>query len=209
MAPRPTPRPRATPRRDRAGDTRAELLAAAVRLLRERDVDGFSLRQVAEEAGYAPSAVYLHFADKDDLLFQAALEGFAAFGSALERAAAGEADPIARLEAIGRAYVAFGLSHPVQYRLMFLRRGEMILRPGPDRPAVADGFGVLLATVEAAMAAGRLERRPVRDVATWLWAWTHGIVALHLTMPHVDAGQALALLEDGLRVMRHGLYRNP
>jgi AcrR family transcriptional regulator len=204
-------KPRAARRTTRAAgaDARAELLAAAVRLLAEHDVDGFSLRQVAEAAGYAPSAVYLHFADKDDLLFQAALEGFATFGQALARAAAGEADPIGRLEAIGRAYVAFGLSHPVQYRLMFLRRGELILRPGPDRPAVADGFGVLLDAVEAAMAAGRLERAPVGDVANWLWAWTHGVVALHLTMPHVDAGQALALLEQGLRVMRHGLYRTP
>jgi len=210
-----TPRPRAARGRRAAGvateararDTRAELLAAAVRLLREQDVDGFSLRQVAEEAGFAPSAVYLHFADKDDLLFQAALEGFATFGEALARAAATERDPIARIEAIGRAYVAFGLSHPVQYRLMFLRRGEFALRPGPDRPAVIDGFDVLLEAVEAAMAAGHLERQPVQDVATWLWAWTHGVVALHLTMPHVDAGQALALLERGLHVMRHGLFR--
>ena len=164
---------------------------------------------MAEAAGYAPSAVYLHFADKDDLLFQAALEGFASFGEALTRAAAGEADPIARIEAIGRAYVAFGLSHPVQYRLMFLRRGDLILRPGPDRPPVVDGFGALTDAVEAAMAAGRLERGPVLEVANWLWAWTHGVVALHLTMQHVDAGQALALLEQGLRVMRHGLYRTP
>ena len=92
---------------------------------------------------------------------------------------------------------------------MFLRRGDMILRPGPDRPPVADGFGALTDAVEAAMAAGRLERGPVLDVANWLWAWTHGIVALHLTMRHIDAGQALALLEHGLRVMRHGLYRTP
>lgn len=193
--------------RARGADTRADLLAAAVRLLAEHDVDAFSLRQVAEAAGYAPPTVYLHFDDKDDLLFQAALEGFASFGQSLARAAATESDPIARLEAIGRAYVAFGLSHPVQYRLMFLRRGDLILRPGPDAPAVVDAFGVLTGAVETAIAAGRLPQEPVQDVALWLWAWTHGVVALHLTMPHVDAGQALALLERGLRVMRHGLYR--
>jgi AcrR family transcriptional regulator len=204
-----TPRARRRSARAAGADTRAELLKAAVQLLAEHGVDGFSLRQVAEAAGYAPPTVYLHFADKDDLLFQAALEGFASFGQALTRAAAGETDPIARIEAIGRAYVAYGLSHPVQYRLMFLRRGDLILRPGPDRPPVADGFGALLEAVEAAMAAGHLERGPVLDVANWLWAWTHGIVALHLTMQQVDAGQALALLEQGLRVMRHGLYRTP
>jgi AcrR family transcriptional regulator len=211
---RPEPddaKPRAKRRAARAagGDTRAELLATAVRLLAEHDIDGFSLRQVAEAAGYAPPTVYLHFADKDDLLYHAAREGFAAFGDALARAAAGETDPIVRIEAIGRAYVAFGLSHPVQYRLMFLRRGDLLWRSSPDCPPLVDGFDTLVDAVEAAMAAGRLDRAPAGDVANWLWAWTHGVVSLHLTMPHVDAGQALALLEQGLRVMRHGLYRTP
>ena len=190
----------------RGTDTRADLLAAAVALLAEHDVDGFSLRQVAEAAGYAPPTVYLHFADKDDLLFHAAQAGCATFGARLAEAAAGERDPVGRIEAIGRAYVEFGLAHPVEYRLMFLRRGDMLLRATPDGPPIIDGFDVLIESVEAAMAVGALPEQSSREVAAWLWTTVHGIVALHLSVPGIDADAARAFYDRTARVLRDGFY---
>jgi AcrR family transcriptional regulator len=190
----------------RSADTRGDLLAAAVALLAEHDVDGFSLRQVAEAAGYAPPTVYLHFADKDDLLFHAAQAGCATFGARLTDAAAGERDPIDRIEAIGRAYVEFGLAHPVEYGLMFLRRGDMLLRATADGPAIIDGFDVLTEAVEAAMTAGVLPEQPSREVAAWLWTTVHGIVGLHLSVPGIDADAARAFYERTARVLRDGFY---
>jgi len=197
---------RADRRSARGADTRNEMLAAAVSLLAEHDVDGFSLRQVAEAAGYAPPTVYLHFADKDDLLFHAAKAGCATFGSRLAEAAAGERDPVDRIEAIGRAYVEFGLAHPVEYRLMFLRRGDMLMRATPDGPPIIDGFDVLIESVEAAMAAGALPEQSSREVAAWLWTTVHGIVALHLSVPGIDADAARAFYERTARVLRDGFY---
>ena len=191
---------------ERGSDTRADLLAAAVALLAEHDVDGFSLRQVAEAAGYAPPTVYLHFADKDDLLFHAARAGCATFGTRLAEAAAGAGAPVDRIEAIGRAYVEFGLAHPVEYRLVFLRRGDMLWRPTADGPPVIDGFAVLLEAVAEAMASGALRDGSVQEHATWLWSVVHGIVALHLSVPDVDADAARALYERTASVLRRGYY---
>ena len=199
--------PRSARRRGgRSSDTRADLLAAAVALLAERDVDGFSLRQVAEVAGYAPPTVYLYFADKDDLLFHAAQAGCATFGAQLAAAATGEPDPVERIRSIGRAYVEFGLAHPVEYRLMFLRRGDMLWRPTPEGPPIIDGFDVLLEAVRDAIAAGLLPPEPVRELAAWLWSTVHGIVALHLSVPDVDADAARALYERTARVLRDGFF---
>lgn len=193
-------------RAERGADTRGELLAAAVSLLAEHDVDGFSLRQVAEAAGYAPPTVYLHFADKDDLLFHAAQAGCTTFAARLADAAAGESDPVDRIEAIGRAYVEFGLAHPVEYRLMFLRRGDMLMRATPDGPPIIDGFDVLIESVAAAMAAGALPEQSSREVAAWLWTTVHGIVGLHLSVPGIDEGAARAFYERTARVLRDGFY---
>ncbi|TVR92277.1 MAG: TetR/AcrR family transcriptional regulator [Trueperaceae bacterium] len=190
----------------RGPDTRGDLLAAAVALLAEHDVDGFSLRQVAEAAGYAPPTVYLHFADKDDLLFHAAQAGCATFGARLAEAAAGAVHPVDRIEAIGRAYVEFGLAHPVEYRLMFLRRGDMLLRATPGGPPIIDGFDVLIESVEAAMAMGALPEQSSREVAAWLWTTVHGIVGLHLSVPGIDADAARAFYERTARVLRDGFY---
>jgi AcrR family transcriptional regulator len=193
-------------RTSRGIDTRGDLLAAAVALLAEHDVDGFSLRQVAEAAGYAPPTVYLHFADKDDLLFHAAQAGCATFGARLAEAAAGARDPVDRIEAIGRAYVEFGLAHPVEYRLMFLRRGDMLWRATPEGPAIIDGFDVLIEAVRDAITAGALPPQPSREVAAWLWTTVHGIMALHLSVPDIDADAARAFYERSARVLRDGFY---
>lgn len=208
--PQPPPAREAPARRrrrhERGSDTRGDLLAAAVALLAEHDVDGFSLRQVAEAAGYAPPTVYLHFADKDDLLFHAAQAGCAAFGARLAEAAAAAGSPVERIQAIGRAYVEFGIAHPVEYRLMFMRRGDMLWRATPEGPPVIDGFGVLLDAVEEAIAAGDVDSASVQEHASWLWSVVHGIVALHLSVPIVDADAARTMYRRTASVLRRGYF---
>ena len=68
-------RPSASPRRARArrGEgprLREEILAAATRLLAETgDEEAVSIRAVAEAVGVTPPSIYLHFADKTELIF--------------------------------------------------------------------------------------------------------------------------------------------
>jgi AcrR family transcriptional regulator len=56
-------------RSERRARTRAQLLEAAARVYAERGVDGATLDDVAEEAGFTKGAVYDHFGSKDNLLF--------------------------------------------------------------------------------------------------------------------------------------------
>jgi len=195
--------------RERRADTRRALLDAAVALFDAHGAEGFSLRQVADRAGFAPPTVYLHFADRDDLLFQAALEGFDAFGAELACAAATTEDPIGQIEAIGRAYVRFGLAHPVHYRLMFMARGDLLLRPCHDGARIVDAFDLMVRAVAAALDAGRLPPGPAQQYANDLWAAVHGIVALHLALPHLDDDAALAMYDRLQTTLHHGLYRTP
>jgi AcrR family transcriptional regulator len=193
--------------RERRADTRRALLDAAVALFDAHGAEGFSLRQVAEHAGFAPPTVYLHFSDRDDLLFQAAVEGFDTFGAELAGAAAESDDPIGQIEAIGRAYVRFGLAHPVHYRLMFMDRGDLLLRPCGDGVRIVDAFGLMARAVAAAIDAGRLPPGPAQQQANDLWAAVHGIVALHLAMPHLDHEAAFAMYDRLQTTLHHGLYR--
>ena len=192
---------------ERRADTRRALLDAAVALFDAHGAEGFSLRQVAERAGFAPPTVYLHFTDRDDLLFQTALEGFDTFGAELARAAATTDDPVGQLEAVGRAYVRFGLAHPVHYRLMFMARGDLLLRPCPDGARIVDSFALMVGAVSAAIDAGRLSPGTAQQHANDLWAAVHGIVALHLALPHLDGEAALGMYDRLQTTLHHGLYR--
>ncbi len=164
---------------------RRAILEAAEELFVEHGYENFSLRQVAEAIGYSPTTIYLHFADKDELLFHVALEGFEHFGEALQAGYNSETEPMARLMAIGRAYFEFGLAHPVHYRLMFMQRGEFFLRPAPsDCEAPADSFAVLTRTLEEGIAAGKIKSGDVTEYANFVWMTIHGIVSLAISMPY-------------------------
>jgi AcrR family transcriptional regulator len=92
---------------------------AAVEVLEEEGLTGLTLRAVARRAGLSHAAPYNHFADREALLAAVAAEGFHRLGEAIAAAAAGDADPRARLRALARGYLSFPAAHPGLYRLMF------------------------------------------------------------------------------------------
>jgi AcrR family transcriptional regulator len=172
-------------------ELRGVILGAASELFLERGYDGFSLRAVAERIGYSATTIYLYFADKDELLFAVVDEGFQTFTAALTAAAESVSDPVGRLEAIGRAYVGFGLSHPAHYQLMFMQRPDFLLgyRPGECEPRIK-GFGVLQQTVQEGIDAGVFPPGDAEAYSDALWAGVHGVVALAISIPVFDRGRA-------------------
>jgi len=166
---------------------RKEILDAAETLFLEHGYEHFSLRQVAEAVGYSPTTIYNYFEDKDALLFEVVLEGFTHFGEMLQDAYSSHDAGTDRLEALGRAYIAFGLKYPVHYQLMFMQRGEFMTRPHPQsRSKPIDAFGVLHRAVEEALDLGVITPEHPTRVANLLWAGVHGIVSLVISMPSCD-----------------------
>lgn len=64
-------RPGRPPKRE-AGDTKAELVEAALRLFAQKGYTGTSIRAIAREVGLSESVLYAHFASKQDI-FDAAV----------------------------------------------------------------------------------------------------------------------------------------
>src|SRR4051812_5624100 len=107
-----------TSRRSRAprgqGDLlRKDILDAAERLLIEGgSEDAVSVRAIATAIGCTPPALYLHFADKDELFLAVRERRFEELDQAMEDAAAASDDPLTSLRLRGKAYIDFGLDHP-------------------------------------------------------------------------------------------------
>jgi AcrR family transcriptional regulator len=110
-------------------DLRRRILKTAGEEFLKNGYESFSLRRVAERIGYTPTTIYLHFRDKDDLLLATVQEGFADFDARMEKTAASHREPLARIEALGRAYIEFGLENPALYRLMFMQRSDFYFMP--------------------------------------------------------------------------------
>ena len=128
------------------GDLRAALMAAALALIDEHGVKGFTLKDAARMAGVSVAAPYRHFADKEALLRAIREEGFAGFDAAL--AASGEQSATAeeRILELGMAYVRFAIGHPAHFRVMFGMAGG----PKVAQAEMPTGFRLLVEAVAAA-----------------------------------------------------------
>jgi AcrR family transcriptional regulator len=160
------------------GDLREALVAAATALLEEQGLSGFTLRQCARRAGVSHAAPAHHFATADDLLAEIAARGFERFVAKLGKAADdAEARPLARLEAMGRAYVAFALANPAVYGLMF-RMGAGSLRSPHLQSASIAAWQQLYDGVAAVL--GQKRQDEVIAKASAVWALVHGTATLLL-----------------------------
>jgi AcrR family transcriptional regulator len=189
------------------GDLRRQLIAAAERIIVERGVDGFTLREAARRVGVSPAAPSHHFKDAKGLLTEVALLGFRDFGEALAAAdRRGGEDPMRRLTEQGTAYVRFALKYPARFQLMFrtdkhdhgnaefVRVSQESFRilkdairaatgASPDRELSPDGQGLLMA----------------------VWSMVHGYCHLafggELSNPERGGGDTEVILETLLPLM--------
>jgi AcrR family transcriptional regulator len=170
-------RPRA--RRGEGDRLRDEILQAASELLlKTGDEEAVSIRAVADAVGVTPPSIYLHFADKDELLLAVCDEQFRRFDEFVEAAVAGATDPMQQLMLRGEAYVRFGIEHPEHYRILFMSRVG-----GADRVPVASGFDHLVANVQACIDAGFIGEPDALLAATGLWVMVHGVTSLAISVP--------------------------
>lgn len=205
-----------TVRRNRArkGDgpkLRGEILDAAEALLVEKGVpDAVSMRAIARRIGVSPPAIYLHFVDKDELFFHCCNRRVGELLERLTLAAAEHDGVVDKLQAVGRAYVAYGLDHGELYKVMFL--GPVPDSLDPDLvPMLPGPTALALATNLVVEGVARKELRPDLDpvaTAVSLWSAVHGLVLVLLAqhrIPHKPDLEPSAALDQTIDVVTRGI----
>jgi AcrR family transcriptional regulator len=166
-------------------ETREKILDAARELFVAEGYDGVSMRKIADKIEYSPTAIYVHFADKDQLFREICHEDFRRLAQSLIGLAEVN-DPVERLKKIGHVYVEFGHQHPNHYRTMFMTPHPPILEgdialEGKGNPE-EDAYELLRGTVAEAMLRGAF-REELNDgdlIAQTLWAGVHGVISLQI-----------------------------
>jgi AcrR family transcriptional regulator len=192
-------------------DLRRAILDAARTLFAEEGFDAVSMRKIAEKIEYSPTTLYLYFQDKREILAALIVEGFELLRARVEGVEI--PDPVERLRASLRCYVAFAFEQPHYYALMF-----QLTDGGEEK-----GLPHLAEIMEAGAAAFEIIRSCVRDgqesgqfrtdipepmLSHAVWAHIHGVVALglaqRLTMlePHKPASLFEATIEVTLQGLR-------
>lgn len=166
---------------------RERILDAARRIVMRDGFSALSMRKIADAIEYSPATLYLHFESRDEIARALCAEGYAQLQEKVAPLA-DIADPVERLKAIGRAYVAFGVAHPETYRLIFMEdpsyTDAAFVRTVAEEASGDAAMQLMVDSVAQMKAAGRLAAST--DAAVWVeafWATMHGIVALRLTCP--------------------------
>jgi len=158
-------------------------MAAALELVAEGHFEGFTLREAARRVGVNHRAVYHHFADKRALLVALAIEGWhsliAAMRDELDRQS--EAAPTReRLLAVARAYIAWAVAYPAQYRVTLGPRLNDDGRFPELETAIGDAMAVATGEVRRGIERGELAGRDLLQATLSLWGALHGIAELVL-----------------------------
>ena len=180
----------------------------AERLLAEAgSQEAVSIRAIADAAGCTPPAIYMHFADKDELFFELCEGRFALFKNYLADARASTDDPVEALRRCGRAYIRFAMENPDQYRILFMS-GPTV--PDDREPQETVGFQSFMEVIQAVQVA--VEAKAIRQVdpfltAVALWANVHGLASLMIVATRFPWPEREALVEHQIDILIRGLLQ--
>lgn len=118
-------------------------------------------------------------------------------------------NPLDKLEAMGRAYISFGLENREFYELTYLTNSVRAERNTPcsisepdfnshESPAYK-AFNLLVQVVKESQAEGYFSGRDVLLISQTMWAGLHGLVSLNITHPEFPWVDKEDLIKDMLR----------
>jgi AcrR family transcriptional regulator len=167
-----------------------------------------SIRAVAERVGKTPPSIYLHFADKDALMWSVCERSFVDLGRRFVEAQEGFDDPLERLQACAKEYVRFALEHPAQYRIAFMDGTTSPSSPSSAADLIGDvAFAPVFASLEAAIDQGYLAEVDPYMASLVLWAGVHGVASLIIARPDFDWPDIDELAAESCRQHIEGLRR--
>ena len=179
----------------RIGNVRNRLVDCALLELEQRGPHQLNLRAIAARACVAPSTVYYHYKNKEDLLGWLAQSGFEALRAAMAEAARDERSP-SQLQGALRAYVDFARQRPQLYRLMYMihDRGELQAAMDSEHTAFAE-----MARAVAHVAGGRYPQETVDDCSVAIWAAGRGIAAIALSAANATESDRSSTIAQAMR----------
>lgn len=161
------------------GDLDTALVEAATRLVEERGLASFSLREVARVVGVSHAAPYRHFPNRQALLEAVAIQGFHDLSDALDAVIRQHPDdPRQQMIAAGATYVLEAINHPNRAQLMLgsvLPRGAQTAKL---QAAAEASFSRCIAVIQQGQQQGTFRQDSTREMVLTYWAASHGLAML-------------------------------
>ncbi len=166
------------------GDLRQTLMNNCLKLIEDKGVSGFTLREVARISGVSPAAPYHHFRSKTELLAAVAVMGFRMLEKSQRKASMQFDNPGHKLKALGKSYVMFAVKHKVYFHVMFKADNE----PLWENPQVTNAAKKALSHLENTIRELHPEtdednNSQIQAAVLTCWSMVHGLASLWMDGP--------------------------
>lgn len=154
--------------------TREEIIAAALKITRERGIDALTARALGEMLGSSPRPVFTVFESMDEVqqcVVDAAKKEYAKYvDEGLNKPSA--------FKGVGEAYIRFAAENPKLFRLLFMSETKTV-------PKICEVLGVIEndyeRILESVRACYNLPSDKAEKFYRHLWIYSHGIAVLLAT----------------------------
>lgn len=195
---------------------RGEIVDAAENLYRELGWDVVTMDSVARSARLSRALVYVYFKDKRELHFAIAERAMQMLRERFEDASSRARTGIEQIEAIGRAYMAYGLEFPHYFDACARLELRAMERPenGTQEAAALDMGKKIHEVVVAALLAGQRDGSIRTDIgdpsltSRVLWGFTHGLIQIAITKAQPLAAVGISvtqLTQQAITMIRYTL----
>jgi AcrR family transcriptional regulator len=179
-------------------DTRANILDAALQIVKEEGWQALSMRKIADKIEYTAPIIYEYFFNKEGILLELTRKGYIILASDIRAARDKHDTPESQLEAMWIAYWDFAFKHKEFYQLMYgVDMNCCELKKSMPEAELSDDliYDVIeqLITVE----------KPAEDFVCrkyyTFWSIIHGLISINLVNKGRDAEMNQRILKDAIR----------
>ena len=159
-------------------ETRASILDAAYKIVKEEGWQALSMRKIADEIQYTAPIIYEYFSNKDAILAELNRKGFLYLAKEMEEARDKHQNPADQLEAMWMAYWNFAFKKKELYQLMF--GVSMNCCTGQKAPESEAPANLVRDVIRQLRADKNLPETDVCINYYTFWSIIHGLISINL-----------------------------
>jgi len=191
-------------------ELKQQILDAARELFVREGYENVSMRKIADKIEYSPASIYTYFKDKDEILDCLCEETFLHLHEhKLAAVHQMEGDPLESLKKGMETYIRFGLDHPDHYIVTFMLKAAPYEKPESRETRKARAgfqcFNDMRSIVRRCMEEGRIKSADPEETSQALWAGTHGVTALLITLPGFPFVERERLIARTIEILVRGV----
>ncbi|TFF34759.1 TetR/AcrR family transcriptional regulator [Mucilaginibacter psychrotolerans] len=185
-------------------ETRANILDAALRIVKEEGWQALSMRKIADKIEYTAPIIYEYFASKEAILLELNRQGYLKLAKELQLAKDDHNSPAEQLEAMWLAYWNFAFANKELYQGMFGITTSCACEMVNKLPEAELPWDIITGSISELMKIEDLESEIICTKYYTFWSIVHGLVSINL----LDRGNSDEINRQVLRDAITGIIRS-